>query len=73
MSRYFSEMRTALERHGASVEKFIGEPVEVRARVGSALTAIGDGVFDPIPGAWCSHRDFRRFCEAGKAWLAANI
>jgi len=27
MSRYFSEMRTALERHGASVEKFIGDAV----------------------------------------------
>ena len=27
MSRYFSEMRTALERHGGTVEKFIGDAV----------------------------------------------
>jgi hypothetical protein len=27
MSRYFAEMRTALERHGGTVEKFIGDAV----------------------------------------------
>ena len=25
----------------------------------------------PIP--WCTHCDFRGFCDAGKAWLAANV
>jgi RecB family exonuclease len=54
------------------VSQPMGDPVDVRARVEAALTAIGDGAFDPIPGAWCTHCDFRGFCDAGKAWLAAN-
>jgi DNA helicase-2/ATP-dependent DNA helicase PcrA len=54
------------------VSQPMGDPTEVRARVAAALTAIGDGAFDPIPGTWCTHCDFRGFCDAGKAWLAAN-
>jgi hypothetical protein len=44
----------------------------VRDRVEHALASIGEGEFDPVPGTWCTHCDFRGFCDAGKAWLAAN-
>ena len=50
----------------------MGDPAEVRARVEASLEAIGAGAFDPIPGAWCTHCDFKGFCDAGRAWLAAN-
>src|SRR6476659_5403251 len=54
------------------VSQPMGDPAEVRARVEASLEAIGAGVFDPIPGAWCTHCDFKGFCDAGRAWLAAN-
>ena len=54
------------------VSQPMGDPAEVRARVEASLEAIGAGAFDPIPGAWCTHCDFKGFCDAGRAWLAAN-
>jgi len=51
----------------------MGDPAEVRRRVEASLASIADGAFDPIPGAWCTHCDFRGFCDAGKGWLAANV
>jgi len=36
----------------------------------TSLDAIAAGEFDPTPGSWCRHCDFRSFCDAGKAWLA---
>jgi DNA helicase-2/ATP-dependent DNA helicase PcrA len=55
------------------VSQPMGDPADVRARVDAALASIADGSFDPIPGTWCTHCDFRAFCDAGKAWLAANV
>ena len=43
-----------------------------RTRVRDALTGIGDGAFDPMPGPACRYCDFRSFCEPGRAWLAAD-
>ena len=45
----------------------------VRERVDASLAAIGDGAFDPTPGRWCTHCDFRSFCDAGQAWLAEQL
>ena len=47
------------------------DPALVRSRVEASLAAIGDGAFDPTPGRWCTHCDFRSFCDAGQAWLAS--
>jgi DNA helicase-2/ATP-dependent DNA helicase PcrA len=55
------------------VSQPMGDPAEVRARVQASLTAIGDGAFEPTPGRWCTHCDFRSFCDAGRAWLAADL
>ncbi|HET9671531.1 MAG TPA: ATP-dependent DNA helicase, partial [Actinomycetota bacterium] len=50
----------------------MGDPDEVRARVSRSLTSIGTGAFDPTPGTWCHHCDFLSFCDAGRAWVAAE-
>ena len=50
----------------------MGDPDEVRTRVSESLRSIGAGSFDPTPGAWCHHCDFLPFCEAGRAWTAAQ-
>jgi DNA helicase-2/ATP-dependent DNA helicase PcrA len=55
------------------VSQPMGDPTGVRRRVEAALTSIAEGEFGPIPGTWCTHCDFRGFCDAGKAWLAANV
>ena len=57
---------------GEEVSKPMDDPAAVRSRVETSLTAIGEGEFDPTPGRWCTHCDFRSFCDAGKAWLAAS-
>jgi DNA helicase II / ATP-dependent DNA helicase PcrA len=56
---------------GDEVSHPMGDPDEIRARVATSLRAIGEGAFDPIPGAWCHHCDFLSFCDAGKAWTAS--
>ncbi len=48
------------------------DPALVRSRVEASLAAIGEGAFDPTPGRWCTHCDFRSFCDAGQAWLAST-
>jgi DNA helicase-2/ATP-dependent DNA helicase PcrA len=50
----------------------MGDPDDVRGRVASSLARIGAAEFDPTPGAWCGYCDFKGFCDAGRAWLAAN-
>jgi DNA helicase-2/ATP-dependent DNA helicase PcrA len=55
------------------VSQPMGDPSEVRARVEASLTAIGDGAFEPTPGRWCTHCDFRSFCDAGREWLADDL
>ncbi len=50
----------------------MGDPDEVRARVGASVESIGAGAFEPTPGSWCGFCDFRRFCDAGKEWLGDN-
>ena len=50
----------------------MGDPAEIRARIATHLQAIETGAFDPTPGPWCHHCDFRSFCDAGTAWLASN-
>jgi DNA helicase-2/ATP-dependent DNA helicase PcrA len=50
----------------------MGDPEEVRGRVAASLERIGAGAFEPTPGRWCGYCDFRSFCDAGAAWLAAN-
>jgi DNA helicase-2/ATP-dependent DNA helicase PcrA len=50
----------------------MGDPAAVRERIVASLLRIDAGEFDPTPGAWCRHCDFRSFCDAGLAWLAAN-
>ena len=57
---------------GDEVSHPMADPDEVRARVTASLRAIGEGMFDPIPGAWCHHCDFLSFCEAGRAWVASS-
>ena len=57
---------------GEEVSKPMDDPAAVRSRVEASLTAIGQGEFDPTPGQWCTHCDFRSFCDAGQAWLASN-
>lgn len=45
---------------------------EARDAVGTVLTGIADEQFPAAPSPACHHCDFSRFCEPGKAWLAAN-
>ena len=55
------------------VSQPMGDPAEVRARVEASLMAISEGAFEPTPGRWCTHCDFRSFCDAGRAWLADDL
>jgi hypothetical protein len=57
---------------GEEVSHPMGDPAEVRARVGASLAAIARGEFEPTPGPQCRFCDFRPFCDAGQAWLAAD-
>jgi DNA helicase-2/ATP-dependent DNA helicase PcrA len=57
---------------GEEVTRPMDDPGVVRQRVLASLDAIAAGEFDPTPGSWCRHCDFRSFCDAGKAWLAAQ-
>ena len=57
---------------GDEVTRSMDDPAVVRGRIEGALDAIGAGAFDPTPGVWCRHCDFRSFCDAGQAWLAAD-
>jgi DNA helicase-2/ATP-dependent DNA helicase PcrA len=57
---------------GDEITKPMDDPALVRSRVEASLAAVGDGAFDPTPGRWCTHCDFRSFCDAGQAWLRAN-
>jgi DNA helicase II / ATP-dependent DNA helicase PcrA len=50
----------------------MGDPADVRARVGASLRSIGAGNFEPVAGAWCHHCDFLSFCDAGRAWVTAE-
>jgi DNA helicase-2/ATP-dependent DNA helicase PcrA len=58
--------------NGDEVTKPMDDPSAVRDRVVSSLAAIEAGAFDPTPGRWCTHCDFRSFCDAGRAWLASE-
>ncbi|MDP9342693.1 MAG: ATP-dependent helicase [Actinomycetota bacterium] len=49
-----------------------GDPGRTRERVMAALRGMAAGAFDPTPGEQCRWCDFRSFCEAGKAYLAAK-
>jgi DNA helicase II / ATP-dependent DNA helicase PcrA len=49
-----------------------GDIEETRTRVKDTLAGIAGSRFDPIPGRYCNWCDFLSFCEAGKAFLAAN-
>ena len=51
----------------------MGDPEEVRARVTASLGAIDRADFEPTPGRWCRHCDFLSFCDAGRAWAAAQF
>jgi CRISPR/Cas system-associated exonuclease Cas4 (RecB family) len=51
----------------------MGEPEEVRAQVARVLKAISVGEFEPTPGPWCTHCDFRAFCDAGSEWLSRAL
>jgi DNA helicase-2/ATP-dependent DNA helicase PcrA len=44
----------------------------VRERVSRWLRGISAEAFDPTPGPQCRWCDFLSFCDAGKAWVAAN-
>jgi DNA helicase-2/ATP-dependent DNA helicase PcrA len=55
---------------GDEVSKPMDDPATVRSRVMTSLDAIAAGSFEPTPGPWCTHCDFRSFCDAGQAWLA---
>ncbi|MEP6476617.1 MAG: PD-(D/E)XK nuclease family protein, partial [Actinomycetota bacterium] len=57
---------------GDVVSHPMGDPAEVRGRVSASLAAIARGEFQPTPGSQCRYCDFRPFCEAGAAWVAAN-
>ena len=57
---------------GEEVTRPMDDPDVVRQRVLTSLDAIAAGEFGPTPGSWCRHCDFRSFCDAGKAWLAAQ-
>jgi DNA helicase-2/ATP-dependent DNA helicase PcrA len=57
---------------GEGVSQPMGDPAEVRERISAHLNSIEAGEFDPTPGPWCVHCDFRSFCDAGTTWLASN-
>ena len=53
---------------GEEVSHPMGDPAEVRTRVGASLAEISRGEFEPNAGSQCRFCDFRSFCDAGKAW-----
>jgi DNA helicase-2/ATP-dependent DNA helicase PcrA len=57
---------------GEAVTRECGDLGAVRERVLALLRSIAAARFDPTPGEQCRWCDFRTFCDAGKAWLAAN-
>jgi DNA helicase-2/ATP-dependent DNA helicase PcrA len=57
---------------GEAVSHPAGDLAAVRERVLGLLRSIAAAQFDPTPGPQCRWCDFRPFCDAGKAWLAAN-
>lgn len=59
-------------KHAEEVSRPFGDPDAVRGRVDAALAAIGEGSFEPTPGPPCRYCDFRAFCDAGQAWVAAQ-
>jgi ATP-dependent DNA helicase UvrD/PcrA len=59
-------------KSGEEVSHPMGELSAIRARVDAALSAIDEGRFEPTPGPACRWCDFRAFCDAGQAWLAAG-
>jgi DNA helicase-2/ATP-dependent DNA helicase PcrA len=54
---------------GKEVTRPAGDPEAVRARIRRSLRDIGEGRFDPRPGAQCRWCDFLSFCEAGKEYV----
>ncbi|MFN8232344.1 MAG: ATP-dependent DNA helicase [Actinomycetota bacterium] len=57
---------------GDEVSHPMGDPRDVRARIGETLAEIEAGRFEPTPGPPCTYCDFRAFCEPGKAWVSAR-
>ena len=58
---------------GEEVTRPMDDPDVVRQRVLASLDADRARASSiPTPGSWCRHCDFRSFCDAGKAWLAAQ-
>jgi len=59
-------------KDGVEVSRTMGDPAEVRERIEASLRDIADGAFDPVAGPACRYCDFRAFCDAGQAWMAAQ-
>jgi DNA helicase-2/ATP-dependent DNA helicase PcrA len=57
---------------GDEVSHAMGDLEVVRGRIGETLAAIEAERFEPTPGPACTYCDFRSFCEAGTAWVAAQ-
>ncbi|MDP9330247.1 MAG: ATP-dependent helicase [Actinomycetota bacterium] len=57
---------------GEEVSHQMGDTDDVRQRVASTLSSIGEGKFDPTPGGQCRHCDFLTFCDAGTEWVATT-
>ena len=57
---------------GEEVSRLAGSPDETRERVRAWLQGIREGRFDPEPGPQCRHCDFLSFCDAGRAFMAAQ-
>jgi DNA helicase-2/ATP-dependent DNA helicase PcrA len=55
---------------GETVSHAPDEAAALRARVAEHLDAIEAARFEPTPGPQCRWCDFRRFCDAGSAFLA---
>ena len=49
-----------------------GDPAETRARVIQALEGVAARRFEPTPGEHCRWCDFLPFCDAGRAYMAAE-
>jgi hypothetical protein len=58
---------------GEAASQAMSDPDEIRAKIAAHLKAIDAGEFDPTPGMWCVHCDFRSFCDAGTTWLASHV
>ena len=57
---------------GEEVSRVADPPGEMRERVRAWLQGIRDGRFDPESGPQCRHCDFLSFCDAGRAFMAAQ-